>query len=312
MVKMTGLDDGADRYRAVDVPVRGGNLRVGVWQPSAGANNPDGATIVVIHGLTASHRSWVRIAEQLPGFRIIAPDLRGRGRSNGLPGPFGMVQHADDVAAVMDFLAVPDAVIVGHSMGGFVAVVFSARHRDRVRALLLVDGGVPLPAPSGGISIEAVVAALGPAAERLSMTFPDRESYRQFFRAHPAFVDDWNDAVADYVDYDLCGQSPELRSAMTFAALAEDSAELYGSEVHLAALAKLPSPTTFLRAPRGFFNDEPGLWAPDWIRQWQERLPALDVREVGGVNHYTIQFNDRGVAAVVAAARAAAAEPGRS
>ena len=55
------------------------------------------------------------------GVRLIAPDLRGRGRSNTLPGPFGMTRHADDMAAVLDFLGVPRAVVVGHSMGGFVS-----------------------------------------------------------------------------------------------------------------------------------------------------------------------------------------------
>jgi len=60
----------------------------------------------------------------------------------------------------------------------------------------------------------------------------------------------------------------------------------------------VPAGTIFLRAPRGFLNDEPGLWPPDSLRDWREHFPQLDVREVGGVNHYTILFNEAGLTAV--------------
>ena len=65
----------------------------------------------------------------------------------------------------------------------------------------------------------------------------------------------------------------------------------------------MPAGTIFLRAPRGFLNDEPGLWPPDSLRDWQQHFPGLDVREVGSVNHYTILFNDAGLSAVQGAVR---------
>ena len=176
----------SQNYRAIDVPVRGGDLRVGIWEPAQNAD-PEVATVVFIHGVTASHRAWVTVADRLPDVRIVAPDLRGRGRSNGLPGPYGLAQHADDIAATLEFLGIPDAVVVGHSMGGFVAAAFNARHPDRVRSLVLVDGGLPLAGP----------VDLGLAARRLTMTFPDHESYRELWKSHPAFAADWGDAVRD-------------------------------------------------------------------------------------------------------------------
>jgi lipase len=287
-----------DRYRTVDAPVRGGKLRVGVWDPvPANGDSLHAPTILAIHGITASHRCWDMLAAALPGYRLIGPDLRGRGRSNALPGPFGMAQHADDMADVLDFLGVPKALVVGHSMGGWVSVMFAHRHAGRVAALLLVDGGLPLWKPEG-TTTDALIAALGPAADRLTMTFPDHEAYQAFWRVHPAFVGAWNDAVTNYIDYDLVGVPPELHSATSFSALAADTPELYGTAPVLAAVAQLPSPTIFLRAPLGFFNDPPGLYSPEWIEQWQAQLPALDVRLVEGVNHYTIVFTDLGVGAV--------------
>jgi pimeloyl-ACP methyl ester carboxylesterase len=287
-----------DRYRTVDVPVRGGNLRSGIWDPvQADGDSSDVPTILAIHGITASHRCWDMLAAALPGYRLIAPDLRGRGRSNALPGPYGMAQHADDMADVLDFLGVPRAVVVGHSMGGFVSVAVTHRHAGRVTALLLVDGGLPLWKPEG-MTTDALIGALGPAAERLTMTFPDHEAYQAFWRVHPAFVDAWNEAVTNYVNYDLTGVPPELHPATSFAAMSADTPDLYGTDLMLEAVAQLPSPTIFLRAPLGFFNDPPGLYSPEWIQHWQRELPALDVRLVEGVNHYTIVFTDPGVAAV--------------
>jgi hypothetical protein len=64
--------------RGVDVAVPGGSLG-SVWDADPGA-----PTILAVHGVTSSHLAWELLAEALPHVRIIAPDLRGRGRSNGV------------------------------------------------------------------------------------------------------------------------------------------------------------------------------------------------------------------------------------
>ena len=95
------------------VNVRGGTLTVGVWEPTV----PSAHTILAIHGITASHLAWIAFAELFPDVRIIAPDLRGRGGSRELSGPWGMPQHAADMVDVLDAFDVDDALVVGHSMG---------------------------------------------------------------------------------------------------------------------------------------------------------------------------------------------------
>ena len=299
-------------YRTLDVPVAGGMLRVGVWDPSSSDVATSGApTVLAVHGITASHRAWPAVVAALPGVRVIAPDLRGRGRSNGLPGPHGMAAHADDLAAVIELVGGVPVVALGHSMGGFVATVLAHRRPDLVSRLVLVDGGIPLPAPVGlpddASADDVLHALLGPAAERLSRTFPDREAYRTFWRAHPAFADAWSPELTDYVDYDLVDGPDGLHPASSYPAVAADSLDLYEGGPLLDAVAgpaPVGVPTTFLRAPRGLLDAEP-LYDPAWLAAWAARLPHVSMRDVADVNHYTIIMSPPGVRAVAAATHTA-------
>jgi pimeloyl-ACP methyl ester carboxylesterase len=286
-----------NEYRRMSVPVRGGDLAVGMWGPE------DGPAVLAVHGVTANHLSWPLVARELPGVRLVAPDLRGRGRSSTLPGPFGMPQHADDLAAVLDGLGIDRAVVLGHSMGAFASLVLANRHPDRVSSLVLVDGGLPLPSPEGVSDEELMKATLGPAAERLSMTFASREAYRAFWRQHPAFVRDWSPTVEDYLDYDLVGEEPELHPSSSYEAVAEDSIELRGGASLLAAIDELAHPTTFLSAPRGLLDEVPPLYPAEAVAEWSERLPAIRMLAAEDVNHYTIVMSDRGASAVAAIVR---------
>lgn len=286
----------------VSVPVLGGDLAVGVWN-GADASAP---TVLAIHGITASHRCWPLVAAALPGVRVIAPDLRGRGRSNTLGGPYGLAQHAADLVAVLDHFGVDRAAVLAHSMGAFVAVTLTAAHPDRVASLTLVDGGLPLdpPAASASVTTSGETAVLGPAAERLSMTFPDQESYRDFWRQHPAFRTNWNDALQGYVDYDLQGIAPALRPSGVIDAVSTDVAQLYGGDGYASALAAIRVPTSFLRAPRGLLDEPQALYRAERATE-HPTIDAMRVVEVADVNHYTIVFARSGAETVAREVRRA-------
>lgn len=288
-------------YRTLDVDVPGGTLRAGIWESD---DVPDGfpadRTVLALHGITANHLSWALVAAELtatPGVRVLAPDLRGRGRSGDLPGPWGMPRHADDAARVLDRAGADEVAVVGHSMGGFAAAVFAHRHPDRVQSLLLVDGGPPLPLPEGMTPAQLVAATLGPAEARLRMTFPSRQAYRDFWRQHPALSPDWSAAIEAYLDYDLVGAQPQLRSSCRYEAIAADSAELVDDGSVLAAWSELPVAPRFLRAPRGLLAGDP-LYPVAALEAWQREVPAFTWRDVEDVNHYTITLAPNGAAAV--------------
>ena len=104
----------------------GVKLAFGYWPGRAGM-------VVALHGLTASYLSFAGVAERLAGRRaLFALDLRGRGDSDKPPGPYGMVQHARDVAAAVRAMDLGPTVIAGHSMGGFVAAALAAQEPELV------------------------------------------------------------------------------------------------------------------------------------------------------------------------------------
>ncbi|MBL0884925.1 alpha/beta fold hydrolase [Myceligenerans indicum] len=312
-------------YDTADVPVAGGTLRVGIWDPVRPGRDDTGAvpTVLAVHGITASHRAWVAVVAALPGVRVIAPDLRGRGRSNRLPGPYGMARHADDLAAVVRALGGGPAsspergnglggrtdpgpvTVLGHSMGGFVGVVLAHRHPELVGRLLLVDGGLPLQPvpglPADATAEEVVSALLGPAVERLSRVFGSREAYRDFWREHPAFAR-WTSTVEQYVDYDLDEADGGFRPATVPEAVAGDSADMYTGGAFPAALAALTAgglgEVTMLRAPRGLMDEPGGMYPAPVAAEWSGRSDALRIDTVEDVNHYTIIMSPPGVAAV--------------
>ncbi|HEX4472125.1 MAG TPA: alpha/beta hydrolase [Nocardioides sp.] len=279
---------------ALDVPVSGGSLRVALWPGT-------GTPVLAIHGITSSSRSWPFLADALEA-PVLAPDLRGRGRSNRLPGAPGIAQHAEDCAAVVEASGAEPLVVVGHSMGGFVATVLAAKRPDLVRALVLVDGGLPFPAADE----EATLAGLQPIKQRLRATYT-REEYRDWFRDHPAFARDWTPEAEEYADYDLPA-APGRPSADPDVVEA-DQLDMVQGRSFLDVLDTPLPPRVFLHAARGFADDPPGLYPQATVDEYAERWPGLDIRAVPDVNHYTIVLSRRGAAAVARAVRDVARQP---
>lgn len=105
------------------------------------ADEGTGQPVLMVHGFPMNHAMWEgQIALLSEQWRVIAPDLRGLGQSTVTPGKVTVAQHADDLAALLDALDVSEPVVlVGLSMGGYIAFQFYEKHRDRLRALVLCD-----------------------------------------------------------------------------------------------------------------------------------------------------------------------------
>ncbi|MCZ2097485.1 MAG: alpha/beta fold hydrolase [Anaerolineae bacterium] len=107
----------------------------------AGADQPP---LALVHGAGGSHVDWAPELRRLRGARVIALDLPGHGKSSA-PGRDSIPAYARDVIALLDALAIPRAVIAGHSMGGAVAQQVALDWPDRVAGLVLLGTGSKLP-----------------------------------------------------------------------------------------------------------------------------------------------------------------------
>lgn len=119
-----------------------------------------GAAIILLHGYSDSSFSFRRVLPLLPPWiRVIAPDLRGHGDSDRPADGYRMTDLADDVLQLMDALNVPSAIIVGHSMGSFVAQALVERAPQRVTGLVLL-GSSALPVNDTIVELSAAVESL--------------------------------------------------------------------------------------------------------------------------------------------------------
>ena len=290
----------ADQPEILDFEVDGATLGALRWHGLLGL-----PTVIAVHGITANARAWDAVAQCLTGAaEVVAPDLRGRGRSWQQPGPFGMRRHADDVAQIIEQIGGP-LVLVGHSMGAYVVEMTAERHPALTRDLVLVDGGTALPRPADDQVDAALDAGLGPVMERLRTIWPDRQSYRSMWAQHPAFVDGITPELERNLLADLVEVDGGFRTAVNEDAVRHDGAELLTDEEVRTLLDRRQQPTTIVRAEFGMFGVPPA-FIPEDLR---DRHPQHRWVEGVGLNHYTVMNSPAGATTIADAIRDAVASP---
>jgi pimeloyl-ACP methyl ester carboxylesterase len=264
------------------VPVHGGELAVFQY------GNGDGTPVLLIHGVTSSNRAFQLFADALiaRGKAPFAVDLRGRGDSNSLQGPFGMRNHAADMAAVINHFGWNRPDVIGHSMGGFVAAALVGLYPDAVGEVVFADGGLPLPMPPGMTVEQIMPFVLGPAMTRLAMEFENKEAYRNYWKPQAAFAKGWSSVLDEYVDYDLRGSEPHMKAATNPQAVEDDSRDLFGDDLIVKSLQGLRKQSLFIKAERGLQNEEGGLYPMPVLDAVLPAYPMLTLELLPDCNHY--------------------------
>jgi len=101
-----------------------------------------GEAVVFLHGYTGSAQDWANQVPVLsPEYRVIAPDLRGHGKSAAPSGEedYSVRILSDDVFGLLKMLNIRKCCLAGHSLGGFTALQFAVEHQDMLAGLVLVD-----------------------------------------------------------------------------------------------------------------------------------------------------------------------------
>jgi 3-oxoadipate enol-lactonase len=120
-----------------------------------------GLPVILLHGFPHNRTLWApQIGALLDHCRCVAPDLRGFGETTVAP-PYSMGQYADDVAALLEHLDIRRGMVVGLSMGGYVAFELWRRRPDLFRALVLADTRAGADTDEGKQKRRDVIALAG-------------------------------------------------------------------------------------------------------------------------------------------------------
>jgi pimeloyl-ACP methyl ester carboxylesterase len=235
-----------------------------------------GMPVLLVHGFPLDHGMWqLQIDALKSGCRVIAPDLRGFGRSAVTPGGVTMEQFADDLAAMLDSLGVREPVVFcGLSMGGYIAWQFWRRHRQRLRALVLCDTRAVADTPDGVQGRHALaekVLAEGPQAAAAAMM-------PKLFGKRTA------------------AEQPELIEAVRRMILASEpqgiAAALRGMAVRIDAtplLGQIDVPTLVL------VGAEDAISSPSEMRGIADAIPGARFAEIPGAGHMAPMENPHAV-----------------
>lgn len=180
-----------------------------------------GEALLLVHGMAGSSVTWREIAPRLADkYRVIAPDLLGHGNSSKPRTDYSLGAFAVGLRDLLDELGVESATVVGHSMGGGIAMQFLYQHPDYCRRLVLISSGglgpevglvlrllaapgaeliMPLIAPSAvlrvGNAVRSRLSSLGLQSPRAAeiwnaySSFSDRQTRHAFLRTLRSVVD---------------------------------------------------------------------------------------------------------------------------
>jgi pimeloyl-ACP methyl ester carboxylesterase len=257
----------------------GVNIQLAVWE-GAGKN------VLCVHGITANCRCWDVIAQALSGdHRVLAMDLRGRGLSDKPPAGYSIESHCNDIRALLKDLGLKQAVLMGHSLGAFISLVFAARYPALVDRVILVDGGGKL----SEAQMDKVFAGIKPSLDRLGTVFPSFEAYLEMMKQAP-FLKPWSQALEVYYKYEVEDVEGEgIRTRIRPGHITEEAMNLRKIDVS-EFYSKVSCPALILRAPEGLLAKDDILLPDEVLERMLREIPNARSFEVTGSNHYSIMF----------------------
>ena len=256
----------------------GVKIQLAIWEG-------DGKQILCVHGITANCRFWDCLASVLaPRHRVIAIDLRGRGLSDKPQTGYSIKHHCKDILALMNDQGLQRAVLMGHSLGAFISLVFAARYPQRVDRLILVDGGGKL----SETQMEKVFAGIKPSLDRLGQIFPSLRTYLSQMKQAP-YLQPWNSYMETYFRYEVEEAEGGVRSRVHPKHIEEEAKNL-GKVDSREFYKKIKAPTLILRATKGMLAKDDLLLPEDVVDRMVRDIPNVKRVDLRGTNHYSILF----------------------
>jgi 3-oxoadipate enol-lactonase len=251
---------------------------------------PDAPLALCVPGLSANLKEFDFLGERIAGdsLQVVALDLRGRGQSDvTAPGSYGWPSHARDVFAAADALEAGSFSLIGHSMGGLVAMAAAEQNAERLERVVLIDiAGAPDETSLGPIAM---------SVNRLGTLYPSTEFYIEAVKKL-GLIEPWNEYWDRYFKYELEPVEGGVRARSNKDAVLEDSA--YGSTHDIYPFwSSLTMPVLLVYATREIMPGLGRIVRPADRERFERDVPGSTVADVEA-NHYTVVTVDETVAAI--------------
>ncbi|PAE44662.1 alpha/beta fold hydrolase [Bacillus sp. 7884-1] len=240
-------------------------------------------TIIAIHGLTGTHKNMHYYAEALKGdYRFIAVDLRGRGNSSEADEHPSIFRHAEDVIDLITELEIENPILIGHSMGAFIAAIVASK-LDTVKGLVLLDGAAKMSDQQSAI--------VSPSLGRLSKKYDSKESYVEEIKGiyHRLGVE-WTPILQEVVEYEFQEVGDKWEHKSSEFKILEDFESFYSFNPKTVC-SKVTCHTLLVYAkgeigpfPPFFYED-----AYDATKKYTGHIETF----ISECNHYTMVFENR-------------------
>ena len=247
-------------------------------------------TIILMHGLTANAHAFDGLiaAGLSPAFNIISVDLRGRGKSSQPTEGYNMAEHAADILGLMDHLKLENAILAGHSFGGFLALYLAKFFPDRVNKLILMDAAAKMHPNTKDM--------LAPALGRLDKIFSSADDYLDKVKSAP-YLSFWDPLMENYYRADIqkntdgtvicIPQLPHMMEAVLKGSLGEPWTDY---------LKEVDHETILINAP-GVYTLNAALLPEENAMETVEQMKNCIYAKVSG-NHQTMLYG-KGAAEIV-------------
>ncbi|WP_096190351.1 alpha/beta fold hydrolase [Evansella halocellulosilytica] len=239
-------------------------------------------TIVSIHGLTGNHKNMYYFQHAFsPEYRFISYDLRGRGNSSDLDEDTSIERHAEDLLALLEVMDIESPILLGHSMGAYIAAIVAGERSD-VKALILLDGVAEASNHQRNIVL--------PSLSRLSKSYESPESYTiELKNIYSTLGVEWSEVMESIASYEIEKKNNRWQHKSEVELVRKDFESFYRFDIK--KVCETIDCKTLLVEATGSIGEHPPLFLEKDFYLTKKYICDLQTIK-SACNHYTMVFHN--------------------
>lgn len=240
-------------------------------------------TIIGIHGLTGNRLQLRYYAEKFsPEYRVITMDVRGRGNSDDGEEQSSIFEHAKDIQALIEALDIDNSILMGYSMGAFVATIVASQNKS-VQKVILLDGAATMSEHQRPI--------VEPSLGRLSKHFDSKEDYvQQVSDSYEGLGITKGPKLTEVLEYEIEDHGDYWENKASESTIRSDWESFWKFDIDKYA-PTIDVPVLLVQCSGGIGKNPP-LFLPEHYERTITAIKDLEV-VVSDSNHYTMVFENR-------------------